>query len=84
MTCRHCGRPKVNRPRGLCWGCFENREVRNLYGPLNAYGRRGIGYTGERLPTPTTARPRTPEKLAVLVQRAERNEALFHPADATH
>jgi hypothetical protein len=33
---------------------------------------------------PTTAVPGTPEKLAVLVERAQQKQALFHPADARY
>jgi len=33
--------------------------------------------------TPTTALPGTPDKIAVMAQRAARGETLFHPQDAT-
>lgn len=26
--CRHCGRAKINRPRGLCWSCYYKPGVR--------------------------------------------------------
>ncbi len=29
--CRHCTKSVSNRPRGLCWGCYEVRGIRNLY-----------------------------------------------------
>ncbi len=32
---------------------------------------------------PTTALPGTPEKVAVLIQRARLKQALWHPRDAT-
>lgn len=31
MTCRHCGKGKVCRPRGLCWRCYYTPGVRDLY-----------------------------------------------------
>ncbi|MBY0461043.1 MAG: hypothetical protein K2V38_27290, partial [Gemmataceae bacterium] len=51
------------------------------------YARRGVGnFTGAApLPAaPTTAAPGTPEKLAVLEQRAKLKQAIFHPADARY
>jgi hypothetical protein len=29
--CRHCGKCKITRPRGLCWGCHKNPAIRDLY-----------------------------------------------------
>lgn len=31
-VCRHCKRAPINRPGGLCWGCFYTPGVRGLYG----------------------------------------------------
>lgn len=41
MTCLHCSRRKVNRPRGLCWKCYYCPGVREMYGPRGAAGRAG-------------------------------------------
>lgn len=30
-VCRHCGERKVNRPRGLCWGCYYTPGVKEKY-----------------------------------------------------
>lgn len=82
-ACVHCGRSKVNRPRGMCWTCYYS-PARNLYGPVSKYGRRGIGhgYKSFKLPVlPTKAEPGTPEKLAVLAARARAGESLWHPDD---
>lgn len=88
--CRHCAWNVQCRPRGLCSPCFYS-PARELYPPGSAnpatakYARRGIvdGPGRFRLPElPTTALPGTPEKLAVMEQRAEARVALFHPADA--
>lgn len=47
----------------------------------------GVGLlssAGDRLaPEPTDARPGTPEKVAVLAERAARGLCLWHPLDAT-
>jgi ribosomal protein L37E len=85
--CRHCGRAKVNRPRGLCWSCYYTGGVRERYPSTSKFARRGVGnFTGNapRPPIPTTAAPGTPEKLEVLAQRARNNQALWHPLDATY
>ena len=73
-TCRHCSKSKVNRPRGLCWSCYYTPGVKELYPSTSKYARRGVGnFTGNAPlpPVPTTAAPGTPEKLAVLEQRAK-------------
>ena len=83
MTCRHCLVKKVSRPRGLCWVCF--REQRDHYEPVNKHGRRSpvARKSDSPLPAePTSAPPKSEEKIAVLGGRAMRGEALFHPADA--
>ncbi len=74
VTCRHCAKSKVNRPRGLCWSCYYTPGVKELYPSTSKYARRGVGnFTGNAPlpPVPTTAAPGTPEKLAVLEQRAK-------------
>lgn len=83
--CRRCGRARVCRPRGLCWHCFYEPDVREQFEPIGTHGRRGVGsgYTGYQLPeTPTTAPPGSIEKLQVLEHRAAARRALHHPADA--
>lgn len=86
-TCKHCGKSKVNRPRGLCWTCYYAPGVRNRYESGSKYARRGISnITGNRpFPAePTTAPPGTDEKLAILAQRAKMKCALWHPLDARY
>jgi hypothetical protein len=85
MNCRHCGHTPAGRPRGLCWSCYERREVRALYDCPSKFARRGIEdfYGRFQLPAaPTTALPGTPEKVAVLIMRAACRQALWHPQDA--
>lgn len=85
--CRHCGRAKVNRPRGLCWSCYYTEGVRERYPSTSKFARRGPGnFNGTPLlpPVPTTAPPGTAEKLAVLEQRIRNRQALWHPLDAAY
>ena len=85
--CRHCTKCKVNRPRGLCWSCYYTPGVKDLYPSTSKYARRGVGnFNGlaPLPPEPTTALPGTPEKAAVLAERARLKLALWHPLDAKH
>lgn len=85
MTCRHCSRGLVTRPRHLCWACYYAPGVRELYPSTSKFGRRGIGNFYGRAPMPpfpTQALPGTPEKIALLTQRAQQRQQLFHPDDA--
>lgn len=84
--CRHCRTNKACRARGLCFGCSRRPEVRALYPlPPNHHRRRGSGIdnTAPRLaPRPTAALPGTPEKIAVMAERAANGYAVFHPLDS--
>jgi hypothetical protein len=86
MVCRHCNRTKANRPRGLCWSCYYKPGVREQYPSTSKYAHRGVGdFNGRaKLPSaPTSALPGTPEKVAVLMERARLKQSLWHPLDAT-
>jgi hypothetical protein len=85
MLCRHCQKVKSNRPRGLCWSCYYRPGVRDLYPSTSKYAQRGIDdFNGKAsLPLlPTRALPGTPEKVAVMIQRARLRQSLWHPLDA--
>ena len=87
QTCKHCGKAKVNRPRGLCWVCYYTPGVRYRYQSGSKYARRGVGnITGNRpVPAePTAAPPGTDEKLAIFAERAKLKFALWHPMDARY
>ena len=74
-ACRHCGRPRVYRPRG----------VRERYPSTSPFALGGVGGANRAAPLPPepTSAPRgTPEKLAVLEARAAAGLQLFHPLDA--
>ena len=81
MVCRHCGRGRPNRPRGLCWTCYYTPGVRERYAPRCHRGLEDF-YGQPELPVPTRALPGTLEKVVVLEQRASRRQALWHPQDA--
>ena len=83
--CRHCRRSTVNRPRGLCCGCFYTPGIKELYPSTSKYAYRGIGLGNQNPPlppTPTAALPAEPEKVAEMARRAEAGYAIFHPNDA--
>jgi len=85
MACRHCKRDRVNRPKGLCWTCYYTPGLRERYPSVSKFGQRGIGNGNAWAPLPseaTSALPGTPEKVAVLEDRARRRQALWHPQDA--
>jgi len=61
--------------------------VKEMYPSTSKYARRGVGNFSGNAPlpeAPTTAVPGTPEKLAVLEERARLKQAIFHPADARY
>lgn len=85
MKCRHCHRANINRPRGLCWSCYYTPSIRERYPSTSKFARRGVGDRNGRMPlppAPTRAMPGSPEKLAILEQRARLGQALWHPDDA--
>lgn len=82
MTCIHCRQNRANRPRNLCWTCYYTPHVSAQYGSTSKYARIGSGlrYQGPP-PEPTLAAPGTPEKFAVLTDRAAAGHDLHHPDD---
>ncbi len=86
MLCRHCQRKKANRPRGLCWTCYYTPGLRDRFASTSKFARRGVGNFNGLPPLPdqpTDALPGSEEKIRVLIDRAAKRQALFHPADAT-
>lgn len=85
MKCRHCQHKEANRPKGLCWTCYYTPAVRGLYPSTSHLApRSGNGWKSEHaeLPDcPTDALPGSPEKEAVLTERASRSQTLWHPDD---
>jgi hypothetical protein len=86
MICRHCQKVRSNRPRGLCWSCYYSPGVREKYPSTSKFARRGVKdftRSSALAAEPTDALPGTPEKVAVLEERARLGLSLWHPDDAT-
>ncbi len=86
MLCRRCKEKQCNRPRGLCWTCYYTPGVKDEYEITTVkgiYGSMGHKSTKHRAAPcePTGALPGTPEKIAVLEQRAALGQELWHPLD---
>ena len=84
--CRHCQKVRSNRPRGLCWTCYYTPGVRDLYPSTSKFARRGVGNFCGTAPLPeaaTAAAPGSEEKIRILMERAAKRQALFHPDDST-
>lgn len=82
MMCRHCGKEKASRPRGLGWKCYYSQGIRELYPSTSKHANRGVGngYRAVRLDTVVSdAPPGSEERLAVLERRAAAGLSLFHP-----
>ncbi len=83
--CRHCNRLPVNRPRGLCWGCYYTPGVKDLFPITSKYASRGYAVIVSaelNLPAePTDAPPGSLAKMRVMQQRIIRGESPFHPRD---
>jgi hypothetical protein len=80
FVCRHCGLWKRIKRRGLCRCCYYSTGVGECYDSPRAPRLEGRGQ--RVLPAPTTALPRTEEKVRVLEDRAAaRNprQHLHHP-----
>src|SRR5262249_61391304 len=85
IKCGHCHRVKPKRPRGLCCWFSSPPGGRDFFPPTRKSARRGVGNGNVVVPlpaTPTTAAPGSPEKVAILEQRARLGVSLWHPADA--
>lgn len=87
VYCVHCGIKVANRPRLLCWTCYYNDLIRELYpgaprkdGSSSIPG--GVGLTGSGLAEPTSYLPGSEEKIEEMGRRAEGGKLLWHPEDA--
>jgi hypothetical protein len=59
--------------------------VRERYPSTSKFAKRGVGNGNGLAPLPsipTRARPGSPEKVAVLEERARQRQSLWHPLDA--
>lgn len=84
LRCVHCGKRR-KKARGLCHKCHSTHCIRERYEVSDSPSTRRAepDCTGTRpLPdAPTTARPGSEDKLAVLAERAARRQQLHHPDD---
>jgi hypothetical protein len=86
--CRHCRHPKVNRPRGLCWSCYEDPVTRAKYAPADPQGAHGATHAtadfhgGRPLPAvPTSEPPGSWQKIELMAKRWAAGLHLHHPGD---
>jgi hypothetical protein len=88
-VCRHCKLRPACRPKKLCYRCFHTPKVRLKYGlkecdvEIDDYIHKGKVDKSKPLDKhPTDAPPGSEEKVEVLIDRANRGVALWHPLDA--
>lgn len=82
--CRHCSKEAVIRSRGLCFPCYANTEIRDLYPSTEGamwWGIPDFTKRARQSRKPTDAPAGSEEKIAVLMKRASKGLALFHPND---
>jgi hypothetical protein len=85
MSCLHCGRDETSSGRGLCLQCHKTPAVRCLYQRMQAGSSFGLAIDNCEPPLPdqpTEALAGSAKKVAILVERAARGVALWHPEDA--
>jgi hypothetical protein len=85
MLCRNCQKSNANRPRGLCWTCYYTPGVRKNFPSTSKFARRGLGNFNGNAPLPeqpTLAPPGSQAKIMILMERAAKRQALFHPLDS--
>lgn len=76
--CGECKKNNVNRPRGLCWGCYYRPGVREKYPSTHKCGHRGVsaGIFPAKPPAPPVRH--APYSLEMFAER-ERRAALGLP-----
>lgn len=86
--CRHCDRDRYIEGRGLCGRCYKTPAIRAVYPMLRDVLPRGrapeAAPSGIDPHAPTAHPPGSPEKEAVLKERAAAGLPLFHRGDARH
>lgn len=82
--CLECGVAKCTRPRGLCWACYYDPDVKGRYRVSMLFGPKDWPvYTGRPSAEATQAVPGSLEKIMVLQSRASQGVDLHHEWDAT-
>jgi DNA-binding XRE family transcriptional regulator len=71
--------------RGLCWRCYNNKKIRNKFGPVSPMGNKvfNADFEGPELPAdvPINAPPKSKAMLFGMLERARRRMDLFHIED---
>lgn len=65
-VCRHCNQGRATRSRKLCYGCFQNTDIRELY-PRSKRG--GVGGTNGK---PKNEEPTEEELEAIIAEQMKR------------
>ncbi len=85
QPCRHCQKKKISRARSLCWKCYYTPGVRDLYPSTSKFVKRGLhggDFNSPSLPPePIVERLDRESYFAVLCQRAEARQSIFHDDD---
>ncbi len=50
MKCKHCHKNST-RQRGLCWGCYKDRTIRDQYPSESKYNPKRFGFKADHEPT---------------------------------
>lgn len=84
--CRHCQARPANRPKGLCWRCWDSPDIRKRHPSTSPHARRSAAadmVVASLPPAPVAAAPGSEEKIRAMADRVERREATFHPDDGS-
>lgn len=81
-SCRHCGRIRAVKARGLCWRCYYTPAVSTLYPSQSKFCPRWNFNGAGASPEPTRAIPGSEDKILVLMERVDKRQCLWHPRDA--
>jgi hypothetical protein len=82
LPCVNCGRVMRCPKRGLCVTCYKRSEIRARFPSRSKFHNHFRERRQHPLPRCSTqALPGSREKIEVLMERAARQEQLFHPGD---
>lgn len=89
-TCQNCHKKRANRPRFLCFTCYNSPGIRDKYLSTSKFANpksRGLdpadrNGSSARPQEPTGHQPGTEGKVAEMERRARRWESLFDIRDA--
>lgn len=80
--CRHCGARRASRSRRqLCAGCYFDPTIRALYPDRRPWSGIDLNQRPKPARLPTFAKPGSEEKIEVMEERFQNDEAVFHDDD---